>query len=691
MPSDRIDVGVLFVHGIGNQKQGSLLERWGGPCIDDLATLGEAHRFEVGRVVVGPPAAKGEPRSTTLCLEKAGRTRKILFAEGIWSDAFKRPPWWRCLIWAVRSLPAIVLLFAPDHRDTALVDDNGPVSFRTEIRRQLANHLRLRIVGTQELVALRLAYRILVGVLLVGLMVAVMVDFPVLTLVVAVVVLAYLASARNVVGHVVVAASEPAQLERIRSRVRACLDWTLDRCDQVVVVAHSQGGFVCHSILDVAADPAASRRVRGLIGVGSGLKPIWMLQQLSRPKLAAAVWATTLATAIGEASVLSLLSGTDPTLTTAARGLIQLGASAALPLGALSADPAQVLSPLTRFETIPLIGLPDSFWHPGALPVIGLVTFVGGCLIARRLWREARSSGTVKGPGPVTPRRWIELSSYHDPVGRLLFPTLPPPAKENAIAVGGHPLQDHVAYFRNTSVLPWMIASEVLETLKIHSRRDIAATTAAIQLSAERRRVLRSGLFLVFLFGGTFPALAAGRSLFGAMASLGLALLGASVALSLVFLAVESAANRRALGALRAALRERKPVHPPRLPVPVARRWAPAYVAFGIAALAYCVMFSLAGYPSPKDGSAGAFILLTALFATYGVTIVAGYRPWRWLLALFASSAIVRYLGTVPPLPHASSLPDIYAVPAVPAILLMAIGMFWLAALLRPKRLSQSP
>jgi pimeloyl-ACP methyl ester carboxylesterase len=263
----------------------------------------------------------------------------------------------------------------PDHRDTALLEDDGPVSFRTEMRRQLANHLRGRIVGTKERVGLRLAYRIFTGVLLVGLMLVAIAEFPPLAVFLALAVLAYFASARNVVGHVVVAASEPSQLNGIRSRVRDCIDWTLDRCDQVVVVAHSQGGFVCHSILDTAAEPPPPKRVRGLIGVGSGLKPIWLLQQLNRPKIAAAVWITTVATAIGEASMVALLSGADPTLTAAARGLIDLGAYAALPIAALSAVSVQEASAFVSIDAIPLIGLPDSFWHPGVLPIIGVAAF----------------------------------------------------------------------------------------------------------------------------------------------------------------------------------------------------------------------------------------------------------------------------------------------------------------------------
>jgi hypothetical protein len=295
---------------------------------------------------------------------------------------------------------------------------------------------------------------------------------------------------------------------------------------------------------------------------------------------------------------------------------------------------------------------------------------------------------TERGPRAIRAQRWIELSSSHDPVGRLLYPPLPPPARENALAVGGHPVGDHVAYFRRSSVLPWMLANEVFRTMKIRPQRDVAATTAAMQLSAERRRVLRSGLFLAVLIGGTFPAVAGGRPLFDAIASLGLVLLGVSLVLSLSFLAVETRANRRALAALQMAIRAGTPIRPLRLPVPAAKRRAPAYVAFGMAGLTFCVMFPLVGYPSREEGSAGAFMLLTVLFATYCVAIVAGYRPWRWLLVLFAYTAIAQYLDKVPPWPHAPSIADFYAVPAVPAILAVAIGVCGLVVLLRPKRVS---
>jgi hypothetical protein len=682
-PSERAEVGVVFVHGIGNQEPGSLLEKWAQPCADALGTLGESRGFVVKRERE-PSATAAEPQSMMLCLGKAGRVRRVLLTEAIWSDSFQRPPWWRSVIWAVRSLPAVVLLFAPDHRDAALLEDDVPVSFGAELRGQFARHFRGHLVGASERVALRLVYRVFTGVLLIGLLLVAIAEYHALAVLLAVAMVAYLASARNVVGHIVVAASEASELERIRSRVRGCIDWTLDRCDRVLVVAHSQGGFVCHSILATAAEPSPPKGVRGLIGVGSGLKPIWLLKQLSNSKIAAAVWITTIATAIGEASIFSLLSGTDPSLTAAAKGLIDLGALAALPVAAVSA--VSVREALSGIESIPLIGLPDSFRHPGGLPIFGLAAFFSGWLIARRAWTVALANGVEARPRAIKARRWIELSSYHDPVGRLLFPPLPPPATENAVAVGGHPIRDHIAYFRRSSVLPWMVASEVFKTMKIRPQREIALATAALQLSAERRRLLRSGLFVAVLIGGTLPLVASGRPLFAAIASLGVVLLGVSLVLSLTFLALETRANRRVLAALQTGIRDGTPFQLPRLPVPPAKRRAPACVAFGMSVLTFCVIFALADYPSREQGSAGEFVLLTALFATYCAAIVAGYRPSRWLLVLLAYSAIVHYLNRVPPLPHAASISDAYAVPAVPAIFAVICGVCLLVVLMRPKR-----
>jgi hypothetical protein len=337
-------------------------------------------------------------------------------------------------------------------------------------------------------------------------------------------------------------------------------------------------------------------------------------------------------------------------------------------------------------DEIPLIGLPESLRNPGIVPLAGLAVCLAGVLIARRAWTQARVS-EIEGPRAVRTQRWIELSSYHDPVGRLLLPRLPEPAIEGAVAVGGHPIVDHVAYFRRSSILPWLVAGEVFKTLKVQPQRAIALTTGALQLAAERRRLLRTGLFVAVLFGGTLPLVAAGRSLIAAIATLAVVLLGVSFILSLAFLLVETRANRRRLDALRAAIRDDTPFRPPRLPVPVDRRRAPAWIAFGMSVLTFCVMFPLAGYP-PGESSAGAFMLLTVLFTAYCAAIVAGYRPSRWFLVLLAYTAIARYLSDVPPWPHVPSMPDVYAIPAVPAIILIAVGVVSLVVLLRPRRLA---
>src|ERR1044072_3978106 len=117
----------------------------------------------------------------------------------------------------------------------------------------------------------------------------------------------YLGSRFNVVGHVVVAATDSAELHKIHDRVEEALGWARAHAKRVVVVAHSQGGYLAHDVLSNAAAP--QRHTVELVGVGSGLKPSWLLRQLHRRRVLAAAWIALLSVVAGEWLVLGVIGG----------------------------------------------------------------------------------------------------------------------------------------------------------------------------------------------------------------------------------------------------------------------------------------------------------------------------------------------------------------------------------------------
>lgn len=313
------DAAVLLVHGIGHQQHGSLLGRMAAPCIDALECIAGAQGYDVSRhsdgVAPGAPTPDSEPRSMLVTLVKGSRVHRVLFVEAVWSDCFTPPSRRHRLYWALRSLPAALLLLAPDQRDAEALGtaESMPKPWSAgEIKRSVAKALRPhQLIGKDELVLARLAWRVIVAALVIGLLVTTLIGSPVIGLLLAAVPVAYLASRSNVIGHVAVAASADPELDKIRDRVRHCLEWSRRRSRQILIVAHSQGGFIAHSLL---SQPEGDRPVAGLIGVGSGLKPIWLLRQLNDRAVLLLAWVGIGIVVLVEAIMLPVASGLTSTL-----------------------------------------------------------------------------------------------------------------------------------------------------------------------------------------------------------------------------------------------------------------------------------------------------------------------------------------------------------------------------------------
>ncbi|MFE2558349.1 hypothetical protein ACFXGT_20455 [Streptomyces sp. NPDC059352] len=156
-----------------------------------------------------------------------------------------RPSIRRTLTFLVASLPLLFWVVGPDRRDLRVLTSPS----RGLRAREEAGLAQMRLVWrllTLAVIATTLAYGIslaalslLVSVLLLGL-------------------LAWFArSRRNLLWRVRVAAVDEERTRQFLAHLHREVAWMERHCDEVVVVAHSQGGYLMHRVLSPTADPAS--------------------------------------------------------------------------------------------------------------------------------------------------------------------------------------------------------------------------------------------------------------------------------------------------------------------------------------------------------------------------------------------------------------------------------------------------
>lgn len=94
----------------------------------------------------------------------------------------------------------------------------------------------------------------------------------------------------NIVGDVSLAAAGDGRLQDIVGTMQTAYDELRRTVGKIVVLAHSQGGYLTHTILRRRGRTRRLNEVSRFIGVGSGLKPIFLFTQLRRPRCLAAAW-----------------------------------------------------------------------------------------------------------------------------------------------------------------------------------------------------------------------------------------------------------------------------------------------------------------------------------------------------------------------------------------------------------------
>jgi heme/copper-type cytochrome/quinol oxidase subunit 2 len=275
--AEKADIGVLLVHGIGDQGEADALLSLGEPLIDwlrewltgDAATAPERARGTLhvnaarlravrteavspafARVDLDMPGAQGGPRLA----------ERWLFAEAWWGDAVQVPGTARLLAWMFTRLPLIVMwhFFGGRHEREA---PGAPARSLWEVPVPKVLSFTAKALLTPVLIVLMqcvVAVALLLWLLPFGAWrQALLSVVRVLTL---------------TLGDSYVLLEQDVQRAALVSRITRHLAWLRERVGKVVVIAHSQGGAIAHAAL------VNSEAVALFITVGSGLEKLEFLR-----------------------------------------------------------------------------------------------------------------------------------------------------------------------------------------------------------------------------------------------------------------------------------------------------------------------------------------------------------------------------------------------------------------------------
>jgi hypothetical protein len=465
----RPELGVLFVHGIGEQRQGETLVHFTDPISRWLArwlTCGKATEAAVGapdgtRVSVGETVLGGaEPAHLLLTVEGAeelslrGQHRWLL-AESWWAETFQPPKTTALLLWMLLILPYVTLIQFCEQMLRALRRP-APLGWTLRIARLL-----LRAFFYVCALPLAAVGAIVVALLLVGMLI----PFPPLRN--RAKKLALLLS--NTLGDSFVLASSAVQFDAMVSRVAGDLRWLSERAEHVVVLAHSQGTAVSYSAIRAAGTPP---NLRGFVTVGEAIKKLQLVHGLqtygdarpalpvSRPGRPSAHDAAR--AFLGRVERILLLKSLRFALAWA--GLLGIGLIAyALP---------QLL----------LLGLAQQTHVTRGLTclALGLVLAVGVLLICSLLWMTDFNRDPEPLGAKDAPVRWADFYASSDPVpnGPLFSKSDGKPwLLEKEVWNFGSMLRDHTSY---TSSEDDFLGCAVAELVRATCRRVPEETRNAL-------------------------------------------------------------------------------------------------------------------------------------------------------------------------------------------------------------------
>lgn len=308
--NDRCELGVLFVHGIGDQGEGETLTSFGEPLIewmrDWIAGHGElsspekadAHNvrpdgvdvtyaslFPSRRYTPDPANARIDVRITPQGDPPQQLRQRWLFAESWWGEQVQPPGVFDLLGWLFsRGVWVLLAHVAEQAWQFTHPRYAGTGRWTERVLRKL-DVTRWRHLAWLSAAGAFLQLAALLQLLLLIAAVLALIPVPAVRRFIAVV----LQHATLILGDSYGLVANETQRGAILTRFQSTVDWLQARCDRLAIVAHSQGTAVVHA----AVQGAFIKRPALLITFGSGLAKLAQLRRCelhNSAHLAAAAW-----------------------------------------------------------------------------------------------------------------------------------------------------------------------------------------------------------------------------------------------------------------------------------------------------------------------------------------------------------------------------------------------------------------
>ncbi len=282
--SRQYDLGVLVVHGIGDQKRGATLTQWADGLVawvtawqarDTRSTIGRA---SISDVLLNPPAPIPPHLAMDVSFLADDRDdHKWLFAEGWWAGSFEPPPFFQLWSWSFKSVPATTAMQA----NAIVATARRRLNVATGANRiyEMAR-IVVMVLLTLILIIFSPILLAILTVLLLLQILASMLPFPALREAVSRAQLI----AVGTIGDSQRLVESPTHAGAIKQPIVEGIEWLRSQgCPRIVIIAHSQGAAITYKVLDdMTRQPEELiKPVDAFVSVGSGLGKIQALSHLS--------------------------------------------------------------------------------------------------------------------------------------------------------------------------------------------------------------------------------------------------------------------------------------------------------------------------------------------------------------------------------------------------------------------------
>lgn len=263
------ELGIVLVHGIGSQSQGSTMIKWADSLVDALSLMGK-HDVSVSRSRLRP--VEDVPSTAQLTFRRPEGLRTWLMAEAHWQRELIPPAYSSLVFWTVRVLPLAITLHTSSAANRIRSQMQGE-STPLRVKRAISLTAWLGIIFPCLCLAAPLLASCSIALLIVGLL-------PI-------------AAVRNLVrriqraltgavGDAMTLLDSPTQGAAMTSTVIDGIQYLRDEgCRKIAILAHSQGASVAQEalIVDSRVD------IDGLITVGSGINKLGGLRRGSDARI----------------------------------------------------------------------------------------------------------------------------------------------------------------------------------------------------------------------------------------------------------------------------------------------------------------------------------------------------------------------------------------------------------------------